>query len=112
MPDQFDLIARQAMQKQASVDTDRARVTERRLERMAVREMATDPRWEPILQQIMVLREIHALDGAALADRLSRTFASPTTYGDLMTKLSYARGALSALDAIVGYVVACTREEA
>ena len=112
MPDQFDLIARQAMRKQASVDTDRARVAEMRLERMAVREMVADPRWHPVMDRITGLREEWASGLAGLTEHLSRTFLSTEAYGKAMMELAYARGAVTALDAIVGYVVACTREEA
>ena len=111
MPDQFDLLARQAVHSRVVREAARVRDVEAGLERTAVREMVVDPQWEVILQRITAMREAHAHEMEGMTERLNRTFLSPDAYGAAMTALAYARGVVSALDAIVGYVVACTREE-
>ena len=112
MPDQFDLLARRGDLARVMEASVRSRDIEKRLERTAVREMAVDPRWEPIMQQIRTLRERYARESDAMAQGIIQTFLSQEMYGEMMVKLGYARGVLSGLDAIMGYVVACTREEA
>ena len=111
MPDQFDLLQRMRRQTRLMEASVQERDVENRLERTAVREMAVDPRWEPVMRRMNDERGMYARSVEDLVQRLSQTFLSPEMYGEMMTKLAYARGALSALDAIVGYVLACTREE-